>query len=172
LSGPIPGLIPVIEAEAARALIDAGVDVIAAHTDSTATMEEAAKTGGAVLGFGQASDMSEFSPSPRISATVNNWGPYYCERIQALLNGTYTQADTWGGMSTRVLVGQISGEVPKSVKAEARRDALAAGTTNAFVGPVNKQDGTPWLTEGAFAPDGDTLGMNFFVERIVGEIPQ
>lgn len=165
---------PVIEAEAAREMIDAGVDVIAAHTDSTATLEEAAKTGGAVLGFGQASDMTAFAPSPRISATVNNWGPYYFERIQALLNGTYAQADTWGGMSKRVLVGQISGEVPKLVKAEAEalRDALAAGTTNAFVGPINKQDGSPWLAEGEFAPDGDILGMNFLVEGIVGEIPQ
>jgi len=165
---------PAIEREAAKALIDAGVDVIAAHTDSTATLEEAAKTGGAVVGFGQASDMSEFGPSPRISATVNNWGPYYFERIGALLNGTYTQADTWEGMSKRVLVGLITEEVPKSVKAEAEalRDALAMGTTSAFVGPINKQDGSPWLAEGEFAPDGDILGMNFFVEGIVGDIPQ
>jgi basic membrane protein A len=165
---------PKIEGEAARAMIEDGVDVIAAHTDSTATLEEAAKTGGAVLGFGQASDMTEFGPSPRISAIVNNWGPYYFERISALLDGTYTQADTFGGMSTRVLVGLITDEVPKPVKAEAGalRDALAAGTTNAFVGPINKQDGTPWLAEGEFAPDGDILGMNFYVEGIVGEIPQ
>ena len=155
-------------------MIDAGVDVIAAHTDSTATLEEAAKTGGAVIGFGQASDMSEFKPSPRVTAIVNNWGPYYFERIHALLNGTYAQADTWGGMSKRVLVGHISDEVPKSIQAEAEalRDALAAGTTSAFVGPINKQDGSPWLAEGATASDSDLLGMNFFVEGIVGDIPQ
>ena len=34
------------------------------------------ETGGAVIGFGQASDMSEFKPSPRVTAIVNNWGPY------------------------------------------------------------------------------------------------
>ena len=165
---------PEIEREAAKAMIESGVDVIAAHTDSTAALEEAAKTGGAVLGFGQASDMTEFGPSPRVSAIVNNWGPYYFERISALLNGTYTQADTWGGMSTRVLVGLISDEVPKSVQAEAEalRDALAAGTTSAFVGPINKQDGSPWLAEGEFAQDGDILGMDFFVEGIVGDIPK
>jgi simple sugar transport system substrate-binding protein len=165
---------PEIEREAAKTLIEAGADVIAAHTDSTAALEEAAKTGGAVIGFGQASDMSEFSPSPRVSAIVNSWGPYYFERISAMLNGTYKQADTWGGMSTRVLLGRITEEVPTSVKAEAEalRDALAAGSTSAFVGPINKQDGTPWLAEGEFAPDGDILGMNFFVEGIVGDIPQ
>ncbi|HLQ19793.1 MAG TPA: BMP family ABC transporter substrate-binding protein [Tabrizicola sp.] len=164
---------PEVEGAAAQSLIDAGVDVIAAHTDSTATLETAAANGGSVLGFGQASDMSEFGPSPRISAIVNNWGPYYFERINALLNGTYQQSDTWKGMSQGVLVGLITDEVPKSVKAEAEalRDALAAGTTSAFVGPINKQDGTPWLAEGEFAPDGDILGMNFLVEGIAGEVP-
>ena len=165
---------PKVEGEAARAMIEDGVDVIAAHTDSTATLEEAAKTGGAVLGFGQASDMTEFGPSPRISAIVNNWGPYYFERISALLNGTYVQSDTFKGMSQGVLIGLISDEVPGSVRTEAEdlRDALSAGTTSAFVGPINKQDGSPWLAEGDFAPDADILGMNFLVEGIVGDIPQ
>lgn len=165
---------PKVEGEAAQSMIDAGVDVIAAHTDSTATLEVAARNGGSVLGFGQASDMTEFGPSPRISAIVNNWGPYYFERISALLNGTYEQSDTWKGMSQGVLVGLITDEVPKPVQAEAEklRDALAAGATSAFVGPINKQDGTPWLAEGAFAPDADILGMNFLVEGITAELPQ
>lgn len=49
---------PAKEADAAKALIDQGVDVIASHTDSTAPLAEAEKTGGAVIGFGQASDMA------------------------------------------------------------------------------------------------------------------
>jgi simple sugar transport system substrate-binding protein len=118
--------------------------------------------------------MSEFQPSPRVSAIVNNWGPYYFQRISQLLDGTYTQADTWEGMSKRVLVGLMTDEVPKSVKAEAEalRDALAMGETSAFVGPINKQDGSPWLAEGEYASDGDILGMNFYVEGIAGELPQ
>ena len=166
---------PAIEREAAKSLIDAGVDVIAAHTDSTATMEEAAKTGGAVIGFGQASDMSDFKPTPRVSSIINNWGPYYFRRINELLNGTYAQADSLEGISSGVvLIGLISDEVPNSVKAEAEalRDAIAAGTTHAFTGPINKQDGSPWLADGEFPPDGDVLGMGFYVEGIVGEIPQ
>jgi basic membrane protein A and related proteins len=165
---------PEVEGEAAKSMIDAGVDVIAAHTDSTATLQEAAKTGGSVLGFGQASDMTEFGPSPRISAIVNNWGPYYFERISALLNGTYTQSDTFKGMSQAVLVGLITDEVPKPVKeeAEALRDALASGKTSAFVGPIKRQDGSVWLKEGELAPDADILGMNFLVEGITAELPK
>ena len=56
--------------------------------------------------------------------------------------------------------------------AEAMRDAIGAGTYHPFTGPINKQDGSAWLAEGAVAPDGDLLGMNFYVEGITGDIPQ
>jgi len=64
--------------------------------------------------------------------------------------------------------------VPDDVKAaaEAVRDAIAAGTLHPFTGPINKQDGSPWLAEGATAPDGELLGMNFYVEGIVGDVPK
>jgi simple sugar transport system substrate-binding protein len=57
-------------------------------------------------------------------------------------------------------------------EAEALRDAIAAGTYHPYTGPIKKQDGSDWLAEGAVAPDGDLLGMNFYVEGIVGDIPQ
>ena len=41
-----------------------------------------------------------------------------------------------------------------------------------FTGPINKQDGSVWLAEGQTAPDGDLLGMNFYVEGIKGDIPK
>jgi simple sugar transport system substrate-binding protein len=166
---------PEKERAAAEEMIARGVDVIAQHTDSTAPLEVAAASGGSVVGFGQASDMSDFKPSPRISAIINNWGPYYFRRVTELLNGTYAQADSLEGISSGVvLIGLISEEVPNIVKAEAEalRDAIAAGTYSPFTGPLNKQDGTPWLAEGEVAPDGDILGMDFFVEGIASEIPQ
>ncbi|MDZ4096791.1 MAG: BMP family ABC transporter substrate-binding protein, partial [Paracoccaceae bacterium] len=78
---------PAKEADAAKALIEQGVDVIVAHTDSTAPLAEAAKTPG-VIGFGQASDMADYKPSPRVSSIIDNWAPYYVKRVGALLDGT------------------------------------------------------------------------------------
>ncbi len=43
------------EADAAKALIDQGVDILAQHTDTTAPMQVAEQRG--VKAFGQASDM-------------------------------------------------------------------------------------------------------------------
>ena len=165
---------PAKEADAAKALIDQGVDVIASHTDSTAPLAEAAKTNGAVIGFGQASDMADYKPTPRVSSIIDNWAPYYVKRVGQLLDGTYEQIDAWEGIAGgEVEIGEITDVVPADVKAEAEamRDAIAAGTYHPFTGPINKQDGTAWLAEGATAPDGDLLGMMFYVEGITGEIP-
>ena len=165
---------PAKEADAAKAMIEQGVDVIASHTDSTAPLAEAAKTPG-VIGFGQASDMSEYKDGPRVSSIIDNWAPYYVKRVGALMDGTYAQADAWEGIAGgEVQIGEITAAVPADVKAEAEamRDAIAAGTYHPFTGPINKQDGSPWLAEGAAAPDGDLLGMGFYIEGITGDIPK
>ena len=165
---------PAKEADAAKALIDQGVDVIAAHTDSTAPLAEAAKTEG-VIGFGQASDMSAYKDGPRVSSIIDNWAPYYVKRVGQLLDGTYEQTDSWEGIAAgEVEIGEITDKVPADVKAEALalRDAIADGSYHPFTGPINKQDGSVWLTEGQTAADGDILGMAFYVEGITGDIPQ
>ena len=165
---------PAKEADAAKALIEQGVDVILQHTDSTAPLAEAAKTPG-VIGFGQASDMAEYKPAPRVSAIIDNWAPYYVERVGALLDGSYAQKDTWAGIGGgEVQIGDITEAVPAEVKAEAEalRDAIGGGTYHPFTGPLNKQDGSAWLKDGEVADDGTLAGMNFFVEGITGDIPQ
>ena len=66
---------PAIEADAAQALIDEGADVIFQHTDSTAPHAVAQEAG--AFAFGQANDMSQFAPAPRISAIVGQLGTLF-----------------------------------------------------------------------------------------------
>ena len=164
---------PAKEADAAKALIEQGADVILQHTDSTAP-QAAAEAAGGVITFGQASDMAEFAPLPRVSSIIDNWGPYYIARTQAVMDGTWTSVNTWDGIAPGMVgIGDISDAVPAEVKAEAEaiRDAIAAGSYHPFTGPLNKQDGSAWLAEGETADDGTLAGMNFYVEGIEGEIP-
>jgi basic membrane protein A and related proteins len=164
---------PAKEADAAKALIEQGVDVILQHTDSTAPLAEAAKTPG-VIGFGQASDMAAFKPSPRVTSIIDNWGPYYVKRVQAVLDGTWTSGHTWGGMKEgEVVMGEITETVPAEVKAEADGliAAITGGTYHPFTGPINKQDGSPFLAEGEVATDEQLVGMNFYLEGMAGDIP-
>ncbi len=164
---------PAKEADAAKALIENGADVVLQHTDSTAP-QAAAETAGNVITFGQASDMGEYAPSPRVSSIIDNWAPYYIARVQAVLDGTWTSVDTWDGIGPGMVgIGEISDAVPADVKAEAiaLRDSLASGSYHPFTGPLNKQDGSAWLGAGETADDGTLAGMSFYVEGINGDIP-
>lgn len=167
---------PAKEADAAKALIEQGADVILQHTDSTAP-QAAAQAAGNVVTFGQASDMGEYAPFPRVSSIIDDWAPYYVARTQAVMDGTWESVSTWDGIGAGMVgIGEISDAVPADVKAEALAlvDALADGSYHAFTGPLNKQDGTPWLAEGETAQDyGDDglAGMNFYLEGITAEIP-
>ncbi|WP_164658507.1 BMP family ABC transporter substrate-binding protein [Tropicibacter sp. Alg240-R139] len=165
---------PAKEADAAKVLIEQGADVILQHTDSTAP-QAAAQTAGNVITFGQASDMSEYGPMPRVSSIIDDWAPYYIERTQAVMDGTWESKDTWDGIGAGMVgIGEISDAVPADVKeaALAIKASLADGSYHAFTGPIKKQDGSDWLAEGETADDGTLAGMNFYVEGLEGDIPQ
>ncbi|MEO0566681.1 MAG: BMP family ABC transporter substrate-binding protein [Pseudomonadota bacterium] len=165
---------PAKEADAATALIDQGADVILQHTDSTAPQSAAEKVDG-VITFGQASDMAEYAPLPRVSSIIDNWAPYYIARTKAVMDGTWSSGETWDGIAPGMVeIGEISDAVPADIKAEAlaMKDAIAAGEYHPFTGPLNKQDGSLWLAEGETADDGTLLGMSFYVEGLTSDIPQ
>ena len=164
---------PAKEADAAAALIAEGVDVILQHTDSTAPLAKAQEAG--AIGFGQASDMAAFKPSPRVSAIIDNWAPYYIERVGAVLDGTWESKATWAGIGAgEVEIGEITEAVPAEVKAEAEalKEQIASGAYHPFTGPLNKADGSAWLAEGATATDEELSQMDFYVEGITAEIPK
>ena len=163
---------PAKEGDAAKALIDQGADVIMQHTDSTAPMAVAKDAG--VLGFGQASDMAAYAPNPRISSIIDAWAPYYVARVGAVMDGTWESVDTWHGIREGMVeIGEMSDIIPADVQAEANAliHAMESGECHPFTGPINKQDGSAWLAEGEIVDDGTLAGMNFYVEGIVGDIP-
>ena len=165
---------PAKEADAAKVLIEQGADVVLQHTDSTAPQAAAQEAGG-VITFGQASDMSEYAPLPRVSSIIDDWAPYYIARTRAVMDGTWVSTDTWDGIGPGMVgIGEISDAVPADIAAEAMamKAAIASGEYHPFTGPLNRQDGSVWLAEGEVADDGTLLGMNFYVEGLTGEIPQ
>ena len=164
---------PAKEADAATTLIEQGADIIMQHTDSPAAMTIAEEKG--IFAFGQASDMKQFGPNARLSSIIDNWSPYYVQRASDVINGTWESMDTWHGINEGMVeIGEFSDNVPADVQAEAQAisDAISSGAYHPFTGPLNRQDGSPWLGEGETADDGTLLGLNFYVEGLEGAIPQ
>ena len=163
---------PAQEAAAAEALIEQGADILMQHTDSTAPLTVAQDAG--IFAFGQASDMSAFAPDAHLTGITDVWGPYYIDRVAAVKDGTWEAGNVWHGIVDGMVgFAPMSDLIPEDIRAEAEGmiAAISAGEYHPFTGPINKQDGTPWLAEGEVAPDGDLLTMDFYVEGITSEIP-
>jgi basic membrane protein A and related proteins len=160
------------EADAAKALIDQGADIITQHTDSTAAMQVAAERG--IKAFGQASDMIKFGPETQLTSIIDDWGPYYIERVEAVANGTWEQVDIWDGMAEGHVVMAPYTNMPDDVKemAEETEASIISGEFHPFTGPIMKQDGSEWLAEGEVAEDSELLGMNFYVAGVDDKLPQ
>ena len=161
------------EADAAKALLAQGADVISQHTDSPAPQQQAEAAG--KMGFGQASDMIRFAPKAQLTAIVDDWSTYYIERTKLMLEGKWESKDTWGGLAQDMVHLAPYTNMPADVKAmaEATQAGLKAGTINAFKCPVFDQDGKEVPCKGAgVLSDEQVVGMNFYVKGIDDKLPK
>ena len=106
-----------------------------------------------MLAFGQASDMIQFAPKAQLTAIIDDWGPYYVERVQALLDGTWKTSDTWGGMDTGMVKMAEYTNMPASLATIA--EELQALITNGELDPFG----------GRFTT-GELLGMSEYLPGI------
>src|ERR1700710_1873194 len=160
------------EADAAKALIDQGADVIMQHTDSPAPMQVAAERG--KLAFGQDSEMIKFGPKAQLTSIMDNWGPYYIARVKAELDGKWKSEDFWGGLKTKIVVMAPYTNMPDDVKklAEETQAAITEGKLMPFKCPIVGQDGKEVECKGGDKlADGQILGMNFYVKGVDDKIP-
>ncbi|MCR4283036.1 MAG: BMP family ABC transporter substrate-binding protein [Bauldia sp.] len=160
------------EADAAKALFDQGADIIVQHTDSTAALQVAEERG--LHGFGQSSDMIKFAPKAQYTAIVDDWGPYYVERVKAALDGTWKPSNVWYGIKEGLVHMADYTNLPDDVvtMAKATQAAIADGSLHPFTGPIFDQSGAERYAKGVVAPDGDLLGMNWYVKGVDDQLPQ
>ncbi len=161
------------EADAAKALIDQGSDILFQHTDSPAPLKLAEQRG--IYALGQASNMEAFGPRAHLTSLVDDWAPYVVSRVKAVQAGTWTSTDTWGGLKSGMLsLAAWNKSIPADIikLAEAARDKIIAGKLHPFTGPLNKQDGTPFLKDAEVISDKALLSMNFYVEGMEGSLPK
>jgi len=160
------------EADAAKALLDQGADIIMQHTDSPAPMQIASERG--KLAFGQDSEMIKFGPKAQLTSIMDNWAPYYIARVKAELEGTWKSEDEWGGLKSKMVVMAPYTNMPDDVKkaAEETETAITEGKLFPFKCPVIDQEGKEVECKGGdHLADGQVLSMNFYVKGIDDKIP-
>jgi len=159
------------EAQAAKVMIAEGCDMVAQHTDSPAPLQTAEKAG--VLGFGQASNQYKFAPKAQLTATIDNWSPYYIQKVQDVMDGTWKSGDYFGHMKDDVVQMAPFTNMPDEVKAFAQKikDGITNGKYFAFTGPIKDNTGKLQLKDGEIADDAHLNGMMYYVEGIDAKVP-
>jgi simple sugar transport system substrate-binding protein len=155
------------EADAAKAHIDQGADIIAQHTDSPAALQVAEERG--LMAFGQSSDMRRFAPNAQLTAIVDNWGPYYIQEMQAVMDGSWKTHNVWLGLKEgAVEIAPYSPKVTPEVAAAADKvkQAITAGALHPFQGPVKDRDGKVRIADGAHASDEELNKMDWYVPGV------
>ncbi|MBM3524507.1 MAG: BMP family ABC transporter substrate-binding protein [Alphaproteobacteria bacterium] len=160
------------ESDAAKALISQGADIISQHTDSAAPMQVAAERG--VFAFGQASDMIKFGPKAQLTSIIDDWAPYYVERVGLALENKWTSGAVWDGIDKGKVVMAPYTNMPNDVKAmaQASEAAIKAKTLHPFKCPILKQDGSAVECKGGAAlSDEQIASMNFYIKGIDDKVP-
>ncbi|MCG8473320.1 MAG: BMP family ABC transporter substrate-binding protein [Desulfobacterales bacterium] len=160
---------PAKEKEGAKSLLDIGADVIAQHQDSPGPQEAAQERGAYSVGYN--TDMSSFAPKSHLVAPIWNWTPFYMDVINSVKEGSWKSGSSWNGLAEGVVdLSPMGSMVPDTVKEKvfACRDEIKKGSLVVFAGPVKDQAGVVRIAKGAKASDGELLGMDWFVQGVVG----
>lgn len=164
---------PAKEKDAAVALLDQGCDVISQHQDTTGPIQAAAEAGATAIGYN--SSAAEAVPEAYITAPVWNWGPYYVSAVQAVIDGTWTNDPYWGGLNDGVVqLDELTELTPEGAKEKVAevKEAIKLGELKVFSGEIKDQDGNVKVEAGQELTDGEMLSMDWFVEGVVGTIPE
>lgn len=164
---------PAIEKQAAESLLDAGVDTIAQHQDTTAAVQAAAERGAFSVGYNK--DMRDANPEGFIASPVWHLGAVYTSQMQAVVDGTWEPMSYWGGISDGVVdvsdFGDCVSDEAKAAVNEAR-EKIVAGEFDVFEGEIKDQNGEVKVAAGEKLTDEEMLSMMWFVEGVIGEVPQ
>jgi basic membrane protein A and related proteins len=163
---------PAVEKQAAIALLDEGVDIIAEHQNTPEPQKAAEERG--KLSIGYSTDMAQFAPKAVMTSVVWDWSKYYIAAAKAMMDGTWKSDYWWGGLKEGVVdLAPYGPMVPEDVKqlVAEKRKAIEDGTLKVFGGPLKAQDGTLVLPEGKALTDEQIHQMNWLVEGVVGEAP-
>ncbi len=162
--------------------LDSGADVVISGIDTTE----------AIVRAGQAVESGEDvwaipydyegacdeAPDACLGVPYFNWGPSYLEITQSVVDDSFEATWQWLGPDWADInnpdtsaVGWIDGPALIDETATMLDEfiaGLAGGDVNLFVGPLNFQDGTPFLADGETATDAQIWYTKQLLEGIEG----
>ena len=153
---------PPAEQEAANALIDEGVDVMAQHQDSPAAVRAANNAD--IWATGYDAPMQEFGGDNYITSPIWNWEEFYIPAVESVKEGTWEPDAYWKGLNAGIVdLSDWGPEVPQDVQDEVAeaRSQIESGELDVWTGSKFEGESEQFLFQ----------EMSSFVEHVEGEVP-
>ncbi len=163
---------PPKDTDSAKTLIGQGADVHTQHTNTSAVASAAEAAGKMVIPYN--SDMKSVAPNAQIAALVLNWGPYYAKKINQALENKWENKPVWMHLKEGAIsLENISDKVPADVvkKMEEVKAKINSGEFHPFTGPIKTNEGKEAVKAGETLPDDKLVTMNYYVDGVVGKVP-
>ncbi len=162
--------LPVREAEATNALVDAGCDLITCHVDGPKVVIQTAETRG-VKCCGHNADQSPLAPKGFVTGAEYKWGTIYTGFAGLIGKGETLPNITFGGYEKDMVQNSPYGAgmtEPARKAADAAIVDLKAGKP-IFKAPVKDNKGTVVLPDAPYDNYAEPLNnMTYLVEGVIG----
>jgi simple sugar transport system substrate-binding protein len=168
--------------QVANDFFDSGIDVVISGIDTTEGLVVAGQRAAAgepvwAIPYDYRGACDE-APEICLGVPYFNWGPAYLRIAQSVIDGTFAAGFEWFGPDWADMnnvdtsgVGFIAGpglSAENGALLDQFITGLADGSINLFVGPLNYQDGTPFLADGEVATDLQIWFMEQLLEGMEG----
>lgn len=186
--------------EAAEALIAEGCDSLAFTEDTPAVIEvgqDHTEKGKQIYTFSHYSPMQPYGVDSVVSGQLVDWGVMYEKILKDIYYGTWKNDDEWwliaekaailGGSFEEVINAKFVGAL-KAKKVDTpdlgslsvydlvmkRYEQMKKGpdTFDPYEGPIKDNKGVLKIKKGTRASKGDLLGIMYYVDNVVGDIPK
>jgi basic membrane protein A len=153
---------PPKEKQAAQSLIDAGVDVMAQHQDSSAAVKAAADAD--IWATGYDAPMQQFAGDNYLVSPIWHWETFYEPTLKAIKNGEWSSDFYFGGLTDNIVdLDDWGPAVPPDIKdqVESKRNAIEGGNLDVWAGSKFADESQKFRFQ----------NMGSYVEGVEGEVP-
>lgn len=164
---------PINEVVLAETLVNQKHDLIRQMADTPDSARTACYKKVPTIGYGM--DVRQYGADCALVSTVWNWGPYYVDAVKRGMSKSWKPQEIfWGFRENLIGLTSFHPSVPKPVqqKVLAELKKMREGKDDSFLGPIKDQEGAVKIQAGKRATDQELLTMKFFVEGVVGKIPE
>ncbi|MBN1311138.1 MAG: BMP family ABC transporter substrate-binding protein [Anaerolineae bacterium] len=177
----IPG-VTLDPTEVTNQFFDSGADVVISGIDTTegiVVASQRAEKGERVFAVPyDYQGACDTAPDICLGVPFFNWGPAYLDIAQSLQDGTWEQSFDWLGPDWPDLTNKDTSHVgwvdgpglleEWKTNLDAFISGQADGSINVWTGPINLQDGTEYVAEGAVATDPEIWYLPQLLEGMIG----